>query len=92
MTQPRKSPVPETSVTEFAEIVAPKDGSEAPVVVGGHAVNLWSEYYLSKGVGKLATYMPFTSKDLDLVGRPGCLTGFTTHTREHFPVPNPEAL
>jgi hypothetical protein len=73
MTQPRKSPVPETSIAEFAEIVAPKDGSEAPVVVGGHAVNLWSEYYLSKGVGKLATYMPFTSKDLDLVGSAGLL-------------------
>lgn len=38
------------------------------VVVGGHAVNLWAVYFLSKGFGEMAKYLPFTSKDLDLVG------------------------
>jgi hypothetical protein len=44
------------------------DGSEPPVIVGGHAVNLWSMYFLANGVAGLARYLPFTSKDLDLVG------------------------
>lgn len=73
MTEPPDGPVPETRISEFAEIVAPKDGGEAPVVVGGHAVNLWSEYYLAKGLKALAAYLPFTSKDLDLVGSAGLL-------------------
>lgn len=46
----------------------PSDGSEPPVVVGGHAVSLWCLYFLSKGTSELARFLPFTSKDLDLVG------------------------
>lgn len=38
------------------------------MIVGGHAVNLWSMYFLANGVAGLARYLPFTSKDLDLVG------------------------
>lgn len=37
-------------------------------LVGGHAVNLWSAYFLARGVGGLAEFLPFTSKDLDVVG------------------------
>lgn len=73
MTVPQKDPVPETRISDFAEIVAAKDGIEAPVVVGGHAVNLWSEYYFAKGLSELAAYLPFTSKDIDLVGPAGLL-------------------
>jgi len=63
----------ETEIYDFAEILAPQDGYEPPVVVGGHAVNLWSGYYLDAGVGELAAFMPFTSKDLDLIGSAGLL-------------------
>lgn len=49
-------------------VLMPTDGSEPPVVVGGHAASLWSLYFLSKGISELARYLPFTSKDLDLVG------------------------
>lgn len=68
MTAPEDVPVTETRVADFAEIVAAGEGVEAPVVVGGHAVNLWSEYYFAKGLSALAAYLPFTSKDIDLVG------------------------
>lgn len=57
-----------SAISDFAEILLPHDGGEPPVVVGGHAVNLWSLYFLSSGVAELANFLPFTSKDLDLVG------------------------
>jgi hypothetical protein len=63
----------ETDISDFAEILAPGDNSDPPVVVGGHAVNMWSHYYMHKGVSELCIYLPFTSKDLDLVGTAGLL-------------------
>jgi hypothetical protein len=62
-----------STVSEFAGILASAEGGEVPTLVGGHAVNLWSEYFLACGVSALAAYVPFTSKDLDLVGAPGLL-------------------
>lgn len=38
---PEQSPQVETHVAVFADILLPMDGSEPPVIVGGHAVNLW---------------------------------------------------
>lgn len=63
----------ETHVADFADILLPMDGSDPPIVVGGHAVNLWSEYFLARDVKELLGYLPFTSKDLDLVGSLGLL-------------------
>ena len=65
---PEPCPRVETHVADFADILLPSDGSEPPVIVGGHAVNLWSMYFLANGVSGLERYLPFTSKDLDLVG------------------------
>ncbi len=65
---PDPKPRRETEVADFSEILSPTDGSEPPTIVGGHAANLWAIYFLSKGVVELSRYMPFTSKDLDLVG------------------------
>jgi len=58
----------ESHLTDYADILQPSDGSEPPVIVAGHAVNLWSMYFLAKGVSGLSRFLPFTSKDLDLVG------------------------
>lgn len=63
----------ETEISDFADILAPRQDCDTPVVVGGHAVNLWSHYYMHKGVSELRCYRPFTSKDLDLVGTAGLL-------------------
>lgn len=63
----------ETDISEFADIFALGDDCEPPVVVGGHAVNMWGHYYMHRGMSELCGYLPFTSKDLDLVGTAGLL-------------------
>ncbi len=73
MTKREEEPTVDARISEFAQIISPPEDGEAPVVVGGHAVNLWSEYYFALGVKALAAYMPFTSKDLDLIGPAGLL-------------------
>lgn len=65
---PQDHPRNLTEVSGFADVLLPADGSDLPVIVGGHAVNLWSTYFLSKGAGRLVGFVPFMSKDLDLVG------------------------
>lgn len=57
-----------TEISDFADVLLPIDHHGSPVVVGGHAVNLWASYFLSAGVRTLSEYLPFTSKDLDFVG------------------------
>ena len=59
---------PATEVGDFADVLAAQEDLEPPVVVGGHAVNLWASYFLAAGEVALAQYLPFTSKDLDFVG------------------------
>ena len=73
MTNREEEPTVDARISEFAQIISPPEDGEALVVVGGHAVNLWSEYYFALGVKALAAYMPFTSKDLDLIGPAGLL-------------------
>jgi hypothetical protein len=68
MTDPENLPDPGTTISEFAGILTSAEGDEVPTVVGGHAVNLWSEYFMAQGEKALAAFIPFTSKDLDLVG------------------------
>ena len=72
MNQERESPL-ESEIGDFAEILKPVDATEPPVIVGGHAAGLWSRYFLSRGVTELAEFLPFRSKDLDLVGTMGLL-------------------
>lgn len=74
MNPPRESPL-ESEIGDFAEILKVGDTGEAPVIVGGHAVGLWGRYYLSMGVIELAEFLPFRSKDLDLVGTMELLEG-----------------
>ena len=65
---PESQPRVDSHLSDYADILQPSDGSEPPVIVAGHAVNLWSLYFHSKGVDGLSHFLPFTSKDLDLVG------------------------
>jgi hypothetical protein len=67
MNSERESPL-ESEFGDFAEILKPADATVPPVIVGGHSVGLWSRYFLSRGVPELAEYLPFRSKDLDIVG------------------------
>jgi hypothetical protein len=63
-----RRPIIETEIDEFAEILLLKDGEDLPLIIGGHAVGLWGRYFLTRGVAELERYLPFRSKDLDLVG------------------------
>ena len=71
----------ETDISDFADILVSGDDSDPPVVVGGHAVNMWSHYYMHKGMSELSRYLPFTSKDLDLVGSAGLLERIHLQTK-----------
>ena len=50
--------------SDFSEILA---GDEAPLIVGGQAVNLWAEIYANQSPS-LDAYAPFTSGDADIYG------------------------
>jgi hypothetical protein len=67
MNQDREVPL-ESDIVDFAEVLRTGDATDAPVIVGGHAAGLWGRYYLGMGVAGLAEFLPFQSKDLDLVG------------------------
>ena len=50
--------------SDFAEILTL---SEAPLLVGGQAVNVWAEHFASKD-SRLEAFRPFISKDADIFG------------------------
>lgn len=58
----------QTTVDDYARIlkIPGRDGLPR-IIVGGHAVNIWSEHYLS-AEPDLRKFVPFHSKDLDLLG------------------------
>ncbi len=59
---------PQTSFPDVAEVVSVRTKGELPVIVGGHAVNVWALTYATRLGSRLSPYAPFTSKDLDLWG------------------------
>jgi len=49
-------------------VLAQRDGTGRPfIIVGGQAANIWAAYYLPQEP-RLQALLPFTSKDLDLIG------------------------
>lgn len=67
MSAGREAPL-DSELEDFAEILRTEDSNGIPVIVGGHAAGLWSRYFMAGGVTELAKYLPFRSKDLDVVG------------------------
>ena len=65
---PGREPPLDSELEDFAEILLTEDSNGIPVIVGGHAAGLWSRYFMAGGVTELAQYLPFRSKDLDVVG------------------------
>jgi hypothetical protein len=59
---------PQTSFPDVADVVSVRTNGELPIIVGGHAVNIWALTYASRLGSRLSPYAPFTSKDLDLWG------------------------
>lgn len=48
-----------TEIADFADVLLPQEDFGTPIVVGGHAVNLWASYFLSSGTTTLAEFLPF---------------------------------
>jgi len=57
-----------TVFSDVADVVSVKTDNQLPMVVGGHAVNIWALAYSARLGFQLAPYAPFTTKDLDLWG------------------------
>jgi len=57
-----------TELADFREILSSRFEDEYPLLVGGHAVNLWASFYSASIGSRLAKWLPLTSKDLDLFG------------------------
>jgi hypothetical protein len=52
----------------FLDVLAQSDDEGRPfILVGGQAVNYWASLYLPRE-SRLRSYLPFTSKDLDVIG------------------------
>lgn len=57
-----------TELEDFLAILTQPDEEGQPfIVAGGHAVNYWAKLYLPREP-RLQAYLPFTSKDLDVIG------------------------
>ncbi len=55
-------------LSNYAQVIrALEKGQSALVLVGGHAVNAYAEAYCSR-IAELEQYLPFVSKDADLLG------------------------
>lgn len=59
---------PATAFSDVTDVVSVKTDDQLPMVVGGHAVNIWALTYFSRLGLQLQPYAPFTTKDLDLWG------------------------
>ncbi len=57
-----------TELDDFLAVLSQRgDDGQPLIVVGGHAVNYWAKLYLPREP-RLLSHLPFTSKDLDVIG------------------------
>ena len=57
-----------TELDDYLAVLTQAGDDDQPfIVVGGHAVNYWAKLYLPCEQ-RLSSHLPFTSKDLDLIG------------------------
>jgi hypothetical protein len=58
----------QTELDDFLAVITQLDDDGKPfILVGGQAVNYWAKLYLPREP-RLRSHLPFTSKDLDLIG------------------------
>ena len=61
-------PKPPTRLGQYLALLRQRDAAGRPfIIVGGHAANFWGEFYSGREP-RLSALLPFTSKDLDLIG------------------------
>ena len=57
-----------TELEDFLAVLTQRGDDGQPfIVVDGHAVNYWAKLYLPREP-RLHSHLPFTSKDLDVIG------------------------
>jgi hypothetical protein len=81
----------DSEIGDFAEMLKPLDGTAPPVLVGGHAVGFWSRHFLRKGQIELFPFLPFRSKDLDLLGDSVLLERLHHHFRGRLQFSEPRS-
>ncbi len=64
-----------SEVHDFKGILSNSVDGCLPLLVGGHAVNLWALIYRDRIGSNLDQWLPLTSKDLDLFGTLALLEG-----------------
>ncbi|MEO5913819.1 MAG: hypothetical protein ABIS50_06275 [Luteolibacter sp.] len=64
-----------SEVHDFREILSNRVDGQLPLLVGGHAVNLWALSYQQRIGREMDKWLPLTSKDLDLFGTLALLDG-----------------
>lgn len=68
-----------TEVRDFSEVLSARLNGDLPLLVGGHAVNLWAWVYRQRIGAAIDQWLPLTSKDLDLVGTIAMLQELKQH-------------
>jgi hypothetical protein len=58
----------ETTAHDFREVIETVICGRSPIIVGGHAVNIWAIRYEQRIGAEISQFQPFTSKDLDVYG------------------------
>ena len=64
-----------SQVHDFREVLSNPIDGQLPLLVGGHAVNLWALSYQKRIGRNIDKWLPLTSKDLDLFGTLELLEG-----------------
>lgn len=78
---------PRVELEQYLAILAQRDSAgELFIIVGGHAVNFWALFYLSRE-SRLRASLPFTSKDLDLIGTKDDAARVAANIGWHFCLP-----
>lgn len=68
-----------SEVGDFKEILSTPMNGQLPLLVGGHAVNLWAHVFRDRLGRDLEKWLPLTSKDLDLFGALALLDELKQH-------------
>ena len=80
-----------SEVHDFREILSNAVDGDLPLLVGGHAVNLWAQIYRQRIGRDLDQWLPLTSKDLDLFGTIGLLENMKSRFGGNFRLSGPRS-